>query len=289
MSTKNEDQVIDCIGDTPFLVAAAGGNWNEVKDMLRKGDVDVRHCNTFGQNALYFALAAGELDLAIGLYDAGARLDGLHLPENWESPNSSGAILATVAELRRTGRDVFFDPQNTVVDCCIWGNYPDAETRISNATREQLTEAISELIRNGRYMEKENLALLKKLVAHGGEIDLDLLAQYATVQPAQLRNSEFYTQTVRQYENAKEMNVLTAEEPLAQSTMTLDNYRAELEIQSDGEIRLFVAYDDPPFTDADFAGFPECITAQNVGNGLYFYIADSRTLSTLLKHVQLFL
>ena len=91
---------IDVIGNTPATAAASAGDWEEVAKLLAAG-ADVRSCNCFGQNALYFALADGKFDLAFALFDAGARLDELAVGEDGRS------ALAAAAELRRTGRDVF--------------------------------------------------------------------------------------------------------------------------------------------------------------------------------------
>ena len=138
---------VDAAGNTPFTLAAQKQDWDEVRAMLKWG-TDARHWNCFGINALYYALIYGQLDLAIELYDAGARLDGLNsdLPDE----GSGNRILKLAAELQRTGRNIFFDERNTLLDCCRKGAYLQAQDKIRSASGEELTESISELkIRKG--------------------------------------------------------------------------------------------------------------------------------------------
>ena len=191
-------RVVDAAGNTPVILAAQKQDWDKVRTMLKWG-ADARHWNCFGINALYYALIYGQLALAIELYDAGARLDGLNsdLPDE----GSGNRILKLAAELQRTGRNIFFDERNTLVDCCRKGAYLQARDKIRSASREELTEAISELIRNGRYKPEENFSLLCEMYSIGGSIDSDLLETYAGTKgpkrPDAMKNPESYTEMIR--------------------------------------------------------------------------------------------
>lgn len=184
-------QVDDVIGDTPITVAAANGEWEEVKRLLASG-ADIRSCNCFGQNALYFALTAGEFDLAFALFDAGARLDEL------VSSEDSGTALGAAAEMRRTGRDIFAPLDKSLADLCRNGAYEAAAKRLDAASPAECSAALDELVRNGKYRPEVNLALAEKLFASGGKVDADVLQRYAALKPIQLRNPEGYTAKMRQ-------------------------------------------------------------------------------------------
>ena len=181
---KNE--ITDAIGNTPVTTAAAQGKWDEVKKMLADG-ADVRSCNCFGQNALYYALAAGEFDLAFALFDAGARLDELAVDEDGRS------LLSAAAEMRRTGRDVFVPLDKSLAQLCRNGCYEDAEKMLGSASVPECSEALDELVRNGRYRPEVNLALAEKLFARGGQADLSLVGKYGSLMPKQLCNPSTYT------------------------------------------------------------------------------------------------
>lgn len=191
----NLNDLLDAFENTKLILEARSGNWDGVRQLLRQG-ADARWKNVFGINALYYALEAGETGLAIELYDAGARLDALNggPPES----RSGGRALILAAELRRTGRDVFYDEQNTLSECCRWGLYGQAEKLISGADKGELDLAVYELIRNGRYCPEKNLALLKKLVLLGGEIDPVEVNRYVADRPEKLRNPPEYTEAVQQ-------------------------------------------------------------------------------------------
>lgn len=171
---------------TPATAAASAGDWQEVEKLLAAG-ADVKSCNLFGQNALYFALIDGKFDIAAALYDAGARLDEL------AGNGNDHSVLTEIAELRRTGRDVFASLDKSLAHLCANGSYKEAETRLCSAKPADCSAAIDELIRNGKYLPQENLALAEKLFQHGGKADVKLLQKYAALNPAQLRNPQFYT------------------------------------------------------------------------------------------------
>ena len=179
-------QTNDIFNITPATAAASAGDWQEVEKLLAAG-ADVKTCNLFGQNALYFALIDGKFELAAKLYDAGARLD--ELADN----GNSHSILTEIAELRRTGRDIFSSSEKSLAQLCANGSYKEAETRIFAATPTDCSAALAELIRNGKYLPEENLFLAEKLFQHGGKADKKLLQKYAGIKPEQLRNPEFYT------------------------------------------------------------------------------------------------
>lgn len=282
MERHHCNEILDPIGNTPFLDAAFAEEWEKVRQMLCQG-ADARHKNSFGQNALYYALCANELDLAIELFDAGARLDALCVPDGWEDRKGKGTFLCNIAGMRRTGRDIFFDEKNTIVDCCRWGFYADAERKIETSTPEEMSLAITELIRHARYMEKENLALAKKLLDHGGKLDLEMLERYASMRPAVLRNSEAYTAALRNYCP----NTLVSEEEkiLAESVLKVGRFRAELEILADGTLRIFLPYETE---ENHFPNIPTAVSVRNVGNGLFFSVSDSRRTGLLLNTVNQF-
>jgi hypothetical protein len=179
-------QTNDILNITPATAAASSGNWQEVEKLLAEG-ADLKSCNLFGQNALYFALIDGKFDLAAALYDAGARLDEL------AGNGNDHSILTDIAELRRTGRDIFSSSEKSLVQLCGNGSYKEAEKRIPDATAADCSAALDELIRNGKYLPEDNLALAEKLFQHGGKADVKLLQKYAALKPAQLRNPELYT------------------------------------------------------------------------------------------------
>ena len=181
-----EHDNIDVIGNTPITIAASAGDWEEVAKLLAAG-ADVRSCNCFGQNALYFALADGQFDLAFALFDAGARLDELAVGEDGRS------ALAAAAELRRTGRDVFAPLDKNIAGLCRNGSYEEAGKHIETATPAECSEALAELVRNGQYRPEVNLVLAEKLFQYGGKADVKLLQKYADLKPVQLRNPEFFT------------------------------------------------------------------------------------------------
>ncbi len=193
-----ENHGIDGLGNTPITAAAACGNWDEVRKLLRQG-ADVRTCNCFGQNALYFTMADGEYDLSMELFDAGARLDELAVVE------SGSNSLAAAAELRRTGRDVFDPIDKSVANLCRTGAYEMAEARLDTASPEECSRALDELVRNGKYRPEINLSLAEKLFQRGGQVDFELVGRYASIRPPQLRNPESYTMTmldlVRKYQH----------------------------------------------------------------------------------------
>lgn len=171
---------------TPATAAASAGDWLEVEKLLAAG-ADVKSCNLFGQNALYFALIDGKFDIAAALYDAGARLDEL------AGNGNDHSVLTEIAELRRTGRDVFASLDKSLARLCANGSYKEAETRLCSAKPADCSAAIDELIRNGKYLPQENLSLAEKLFQQGGRADAKLLQKYAGLHPAQLRNPQFYT------------------------------------------------------------------------------------------------
>ena len=193
-----EHDNIDVIGNTPVTIAASAGDWEEVAKLLAAG-ADVRSCNCFGQNALYFALADGQFDLAFALFDAGARLDELAVGEDGRS------ALAAAAELRRTGRDVFAPLDKNIAGLCRNGSYEEAGKHIETATPAECSEALAELVRNGKYRPEVNLVLAEQLFARGGRIDPGLVQKYAVLKPDQLRNPVTYTakmrQLIRKYQN----------------------------------------------------------------------------------------
>ena len=187
-------QTNDIFNITPAIAAASTGDWQEVEKLLAEG-ADVKSCNLFGQNALYFALIDGKFDIAAALYDAGARLDEL-------AGNGNGhSVLTTIAELRRTGRDIFSSPDKSLAQLCGNGSYKEAEKRIPDATPADCSAALDELIRNGKYLPEENLALAEKLFQHGGKADVKLLQKYADLKPAQLRNPDFFTSKMYDFIN----------------------------------------------------------------------------------------
>ena len=180
----------DGIWNTPVTSAAAAGNWDEVKKMLDAG-ADVRSCNCFGQNALFFALVDGEFDIAMALFDAGARLDELTVGDNGQYS------LSAAAELRRTGRDVFDPVDKSISNLCRNGAYEEAEKHLADASPAECSAALDELVRHGRYRPEVNLELAEKLFAAGGRADPDLVTHYAEIRPRQLRNPENYTERIR--------------------------------------------------------------------------------------------
>ena len=179
-------QTNDILNITPATTAASAGDWQKVEKLLAAG-ADVKSCNLFGQNALYFALIDGKFDIAASLYDAGARLDEL------AGNGNDHSILTDIAELRRTGRDIFSSSEKSLAQLCGNGSYKDAEKCISCATPADCSAALDELIRNGKYLPEENLALAEKLFQYGGKADVKLLQKYADLKPVQLRNPEFFT------------------------------------------------------------------------------------------------
>ena len=179
-------QTNDILNITPATAAASAGDWHEVEKLLNSG-ADVKSCNLFGQNALYFALIDGKFDIAAALYDAGARLDEL------AGNGADHSILTDIAELRRTGRDIFSSSEKSLAQLCGNGSYKEAEKRILGATPADCSAALDELIRNGKYLPEENLALAEKLFQYRGKADVKLLQKYADLKPVQLRNPEFFT------------------------------------------------------------------------------------------------
>ena len=186
----NELDGIDGLGNTAATASAATGSWEEVKRLLAEG-ADVRSCNCFGQNALYFALVDGEFDLAMALFDAGARLDELAVGDQ------DRYSLSAAAEMRRTGRDVFDAVDKSVANLCRNGAYEEAEKHLEGSSPAECGAALNELIRNGRYRPEVNLALAEKLFAAGGRVDPALVTRYAEIRPHQLRNPEDYTAQIR--------------------------------------------------------------------------------------------
>ena len=179
-------QTNDILNITPATAAASAGDWQKVEKLLAAG-ADVKSCNLFGQNALYFALIDGKFDIAAALYDAGARLDEL------AGDGANHSVLTDIAELHRTGRDIFSSSEKSLAQLCGNGSYKEAEKRIPGATPADCSAALNELIRNGKYLPEENLALAEKLFQHGGKADKNLLKKYAGIKPVQLRNPEFFT------------------------------------------------------------------------------------------------
>ena len=188
------DELLDGFENTKLIREAESGSWDGVRELLRQG-ADARWKNGFGVNALYYALEAGEIDLAIELFDAGARLDALNGEQSLAGARGNGLVMA--AELRRTGRDVFRDEKNTLSECCRWGLYDQAEEKINGADKAELDLAVYELIRSGRYCPERNLKLLQKVLDRGGEIDPVQVERYANYRPHQFRNPPEYTEAVR--------------------------------------------------------------------------------------------
>lgn len=67
---------------------------------------------------------------------------------------------------------------------------------------EELTEAVSEQIRNGRYRPEENYLLVYDMYSRGGSIDSDLLETYAGTKgpkhPDSMKNPESCTEMIRE-------------------------------------------------------------------------------------------
>ena len=286
MMMRKKEEPADAFGDTPMTMAAAAGEWDKVKELLESGE-DAASCNCFGQNALYFALADEHLDLAIALYDAGARLDELCVGEYGRS------ALGAAAEMRRTGRDVFASRGKTLAQLCRNGSYPEAAKMVKTASPEACTEAISSLIVNGRYQEEINLELMEKMLARGGKMDWRLLDYFAFRCPKQLRNSENYTEKAKALAGRSWPETVLPSEELPftmEKSFTLGTHRAELELRLDGTLWLFVEANDPPWTDEDFSErLPGEITGMNVGNGLFFTISDPGKMNLLLDSAKQFM
>ena len=87
---------VDACGNNEIIAAARDRDWNRVRELLKKG-ADVRNCNCFGQNALFFAVLNCRFELADELYQRGARLSGLI-----DNPDSE--MLAGIADMMRYGR-----------------------------------------------------------------------------------------------------------------------------------------------------------------------------------------
>ena len=283
MEQHDCNEILDSIGNTLFLAAAVAGEWTKVRQMLHQG-ADARHKNSFGQNALYYALCDSELDLAIELFDAGARLDALCIPDGGgDHRKGKGIFLCNIAEMRRTGRDIFFDEESSIVELCCRGFYSDAERKIGTSPQEELSLALTELIRHAKYMEKENLALAKKLLDHGGELDIETLECHASMRPVELRNSEGYTAALRNYHPSAPVSA--EETALVESSLSVGRFRAELEILTDGTLRIFLPYETE---ENHLPNIPTAVSVQNIGNGLLFSVADSRLAGLLLNTVNQF-
>ena len=82
---------VDACGNNEIIAAARDRDWNRVRELLKKG-ADVRNCNCFGQNALFFAVLNCRFELADELYQRGARLSGLI-----DNPDSE--MLAGIADM----------------------------------------------------------------------------------------------------------------------------------------------------------------------------------------------
>ena len=268
MGTDN----INFIGNTPIISAASAGDWEEVAKLLASG-ADVRSCNWFGQNALYFALIDGEFDLAFALFDAGARLDEL------DSVDKKRSALGAAAEMRRTGRDIFAHLNKNIVALCRNGAYIDAEKHLDGATANECSEALNELVRHGKYRPEVNLALAKKLFSRGGKVDLKLFEKYATCKLKWFRNPESYVAKFKKLIEKYQNNPAAAMEEI-NFAINISGKHCELEIRQDGSLWLFIPGKfDPPLPDG----------AQDVGNGLFLVADDSRQIQDLMERAKNFL
>lgn len=152
---------VDACGNNEIIAAARDRDWNRVRELLEKG-VDVRSCNCFGQNALFFAILNCRFELADELYQRGARLSGL-------ADNPDSEMLAGIAEMIRRGQNPFLDEHSTLMECCRDGHYDRAESLIEHASIEEKNQALRALIRNGNYRSERNLELFRQLLAAGAD------------------------------------------------------------------------------------------------------------------------
>lgn len=152
---------VDACGNNEIIAAARDRDWNRVRELLKKG-ADVRNCNCFGQNALFFAVLNCRFELADELYQRGARLSGLI-----DNPDSE--MLAGIADMMRYGRNPFYDENNTLAECCRDGHYDQAESLLERASPDEKNQALRALIRNGNYRPERNLELFRRLLAAGAD------------------------------------------------------------------------------------------------------------------------
>lgn len=155
------DDEVDVCGNNKIIAAARDRDWYRVRELLEKG-ADVRSCNCFGQNALFFAVLNCQFELAAELYQRGARLSGL-------TDNPESKMLAGIADLAHYGMNVFFDEHNTLAECCRDGHYDQAESLLEGASPDEKNRALRALIRNGNYRSERNLELFRKLLAAGAD------------------------------------------------------------------------------------------------------------------------
>ena len=152
---------VDACGNNEIIAAARNRDWYRVRELLKKG-ADVRSCNYFGQNALFFAVLNCQFELAGELYKHGARLSGL-------TDNPDSEMLAGIADMTRCGMNPFRDENNTLTECCRDGHYDQAESLIEQSSPDEKNRALRALIRNGNYRPERNLELFRRLLAAGAD------------------------------------------------------------------------------------------------------------------------
>src|SRR5574344_1104403 len=184
----------DAWENSPLLEAAQTGDFQKVRILIAEG-ADVKAETPDGRNALYFALIAGEVELAELLYDMGARLDGLS-----GGLHDGNGLLGLLAEWFRCGKNPYRDERRSLVDCCRHGMYEQAREKLSAATAEEKNAALAALIRCGQYRESDNAALFATLlkagaVPNGSENCRRVLAS-VMLRPRPLRPSEEYAKQI---------------------------------------------------------------------------------------------
>lgn len=152
---------VDAFGNNAVINTAKNKDWQQVRTFMAEGR-NVRNCNCFGQNALFFAILDGQFELATELYKRGARLSGL-------SDNPESEALAVITDMIRLGMDLFHDEHYTLSECCRNGYYDQAESLIENAALTEKSQALRALIRRGNYRPELNLKLFKRLIAAGAD------------------------------------------------------------------------------------------------------------------------
>ena len=129
--------------------AARNRQWGTVKQLLADADAAPEPAelppDCGGRNALYFALLAGEFDIAGRLYELGMRLDA-PLQNCDESDSVAGGwILQFLSHEHALGRDYFCNETRTLADCCRLALLCQAETLLNQAPAEELAAALAVL------------------------------------------------------------------------------------------------------------------------------------------------
>lgn len=161
--------------DSELHQAAEKRDWNKVRTLLDAecpaGQApEEAVIPNGGRTALYFALIAGEFEIASRLYERGERLDeplqncGGELEENNSVPGY--LILQFLSHESSYGRNYFVNETRTLAECCRHALLHQAENRLPSAAASELADALFEFPQ-GFIKQKSTklmLAFLHKLL-----------------------------------------------------------------------------------------------------------------------------